>query len=132
MSGPSAFTVELLQAQNRKFREENEELRETIRQLHEEREDRSTLPDWLPHLTPKEKAILGRLKRGSIVSREQLYDASCIIADHEPVMKIIEVYIYKLRRKLRNTGIEIETIYAQGYRLTASSRALLNPTAIAA
>jgi DNA-binding response OmpR family regulator len=128
----SAFTVELLQRQNRDLREEAEELRETIRQLREDQGGKAELPDWLPPLTRKEQAILGRLKRGSLVTKDQLYEASCIIADHEPEMKIIDVYIHKLRKKLRGTGVDIETIWGQGYRLTAASRALLNPTALAA
>ncbi len=44
--------------------------------------------------------------------------------DDEPEIKIVDVYICKLRRKFRKfPGLEIETIFGRGYAMPPSSKA---------
>ncbi|MER9912667.1 winged helix-turn-helix domain-containing protein [Mesorhizobium sp. M0050] len=35
----------------------------------------------------------------------------------EPELKIIDVFVCKLRKKLKPLGVEIQTVWGQGYRL---------------
>ena len=125
-AGASAFTVELLQRQNRELREENEELRETVRQLREGSEPEVRLPDWLPHLTPNERAVLELLASGKLLTRDRLmghlYDDR---HKDPPYDKIGDVWICRLRRKIGRFGVEIVTTWGQGWRLTNASVDLL-------
>ncbi|YBV98388.1 helix-turn-helix domain-containing protein [Phyllobacteriaceae bacterium JZ32] len=50
-------------------------------------------------------------------SSEQLMAALYWADDEEPLIKIIDVFICKLRKKLRPLDIKIETIWGRGYRL---------------
>lgn len=62
--------------------------------------------------------ILERAK-GSVVSKDQilsrLYDARQI--DEVPDLKIVDVFICKLRAKIENRGYEIKTLWGAGYSL---------------
>jgi two-component system cell cycle response regulator CtrA len=73
------------------------------------------------HLTGKECAILELLARrkGTIVTREMLLNHLYGGAD-EPELKIIDVFVCKLRKKLAQaTGGDhyIETVWGRGYML---------------
>lgn len=74
------------------------------------------------HLTDKEYVILETLalRRGRIVTKEHLMDA--LYAGHdEPLMKIIDVFVCKLRKKLSDMmgdpGL-VETVWGRGYRIS--------------
>jgi two-component system, cell cycle response regulator CtrA len=72
------------------------------------------------HLTTKEQKILEvlALKHGSVVAKEtflnQLYNG-----ENEPEMKIIDVFVCKVRKKLQDiSGINfIETVWGRGYAI---------------
>ena len=53
--------------------------------------------------------------------------------DDEPEMKIVDVFICKLRKKIRPFGLEIATVWGLGYRMSpetkAKARALLGEVA---
>lgn len=74
--------------------------------------------DHLIHLTGKEYMILELLvlQRGTLITKStllnHLYNSSV-----EPDIKIIDVFVCKLRRKLQQAGAEdfISTIWGQGY-----------------
>lgn len=104
------------------------EARETIRQLRAEMENAC---DWVPRvelgLTPAEGRILVALFRRGRSTKEQLLEA---VHGHRPdadrpELKIVDVFICKLRRKLAGFGVEIVTIWGCGYELTAEGRAKL-------
>jgi two-component system cell cycle response regulator CtrA len=73
-------------------------------------------------LTRREFSLLEilALRKGQTVTKEammtQLYSAE---ADDEPEMKIIDVYVHKIRRKLEQATGEryIETVWGRGYAL---------------
>lgn len=121
----TSFSTELLQRQNKQLREENDELRETVRQLRARLDpDRSELPRWLPHLTRLEQRFLIALGTGRLMSKERLHDQ--IYGDDPdggPELKIVDVFICKLRKKLTPYGVAIETIWGRGYRMTAQTKA---------
>ena len=73
------------------------------------------------HLTGKEYAILEllTLRKGTIVTREMLLNHLYGGTD-EPELKIIDVFVCKLRKKLAQaTGSDdhIETVWGRGYML---------------
>lgn len=73
-------------------------------------------------LTKKEAAVLKALTGRQRCSKEYLLDAIYGVAEDAPQMKIIDVFICKLRAKLRPHGIAIETIWGEGFELSADMR----------
>jgi two-component system cell cycle response regulator CtrA len=70
-------------------------------------------------LTPKEFDILETLllRKGALVTKEQALERIYSGRD-EPVIKIIDVLICKLRKKLADArGFEIKTVWGRGYTL---------------
>lgn len=133
MSGATDFKIALLEKQNAKLRGEVEERDETIRQLRAEVAGPSALPEWLPYLTGREKDFLRVLAgRDGLMTKGAIYGAVYGQSDDGPEIKIVDVIICKLRRKLVDHGIFIETVWGQGYKLDSRSRQLLLPKAIAA
>src|SRR5690606_6870131 len=67
------------------------------------------------NLTPTEATVLAHLASGKVCSKAHLLSLVYGGAYDTPGVKIVDVYIYKLRRKLAGTGIRIETIWGSGY-----------------
>ena len=72
-------------------------------------------------LTAKEYAMMELLclRKGSVVSKESFLDHLYGGMD-EPEMKIIDVFICKLRKKFEEVGVDfnpIETVWGRGYRI---------------
>ena len=105
----------------RSMRARIDELEEALRQAHEANENASPLPaSW--QLTATESRFLQVLgmAKGYVRSKERLLVALYgLEADVD--IKIIDVFACKLRRKLAGTGIEIQTVWGEGYRLTDAS-----------
>lgn len=76
-------------------------------------------------LTPKEEAFLKVLMARDWCTKEQIMDAVYSLTEDQPGMKIVDVFICKLRAKLRPRGLEIATLWGRGYELTAEARARL-------
>jgi DNA-binding response OmpR family regulator len=81
------------------------------------------MADPLPgvRLTPNEGKLFALLKArlGQAVARGALLDAASFHHgwDREPGIKIVDVYICRLRRKLAGSQYTIETVWGRGYRL---------------
>jgi two-component system cell cycle response regulator CtrA len=60
-----------------------------------------------------------------MLGREQLLAAlySLLSSGDEAEIKIIDIYVCKLRRKLAGMDITIETVWARGYRLVVGREA---------
>lgn len=88
-------------------------------------------------LTAKEYAILEMLilRRGVLISKTTILNYLYADTDDEPDMKIIDVFVCKLRKKLQNAGAGdlISTMWGQGYILhnthSASSKEEKQPSA---
>jgi two-component system cell cycle response regulator CtrA len=66
---------------------------------------------------------------GAIKSKEALLAAAYADrwgTDDEPEIKIVDVFVCKLRKKLTPHGIKIETMFGQGYHLTQESKAIID------
>ncbi len=83
---------------------------------------RALVDDLVVPLTGKEFACLEFLasRRGSTVTKE-MFLAHLYAGRDEPEMKIIDVFICKLRRKLSDSGAAgiIETVWGRGYTIPA-------------
>jgi two-component system OmpR family response regulator len=69
-------------------------------------------------LSARDTALLEILlqRAGRIVSKEQLVDHLCQWGEGVSA-NAIEVYVYRLRRKLEGGGVKIETVRGLGYRM---------------
>lgn len=74
------------------------------------------------HLTGKEYAIVEALalRQGHVLTKEAILNAIYGGMD-EPEIKIIDVFICKIRNKFKQLGVQVhlETVWGQGYRLAA-------------
>ena len=76
----------------------------------------------IAHLTHAERQLLGILIRRRRVTKDQLMTALyCHRPDNEPGAKIIDTYICKIRKKLKPHGIEIKTVWCEGYEIPLGS-----------
>lgn len=74
-------------------------------------------------LTGKEGKMLGALMRREMQSKDSLWMALYgTRVDDGPEIKIIDVFVCKIRKKLARFGITIDTIWGQGYRLPPGMR----------
>ncbi len=93
-------------------------LEERIRQLEDILSPRSVpvRVEW--RLTQSEARVFSHL-----TTREQATKQSIMLAmysdriDVEPEIKIVDVFVCKLRKKLKPFGIEIQTVWGAGYAL---------------
>lgn len=103
-------------------------LRDRVEELEELLGLRQPAPSSaMPHLTPCEFQLLGVLYRGGLITKEFAHRA--IWGDKPegdwPDLKIIDVFICKLRKKFSPLGVVIHTQWGVGYYLTAENKALL-------
>lgn len=70
-------------------------------------------------MTDSEFAIFQTLygAAGRMKTKEQLLKAISSIVDEAPEIKIVDVYICKLRKKLAGMSLSIETLWGDGYRI---------------
>lgn len=76
------------------------------------------------HLSQREHAILSvlALHRRRVVAKERIYESVYGMSDYDPLDKVIDVYICKLRKKIADAtgGAKyIETVYGRGYKFEA-------------
>lgn len=102
---------------------ENDDLRHRVGQLEEALGMRLVLPIELG-LTGHESALVGFLLTREIATKEALLST---MYGHrpdqdEPQIKIIDVFVCKARKKLKRFGLEIETVWGHGYRMSPETK----------
>lgn len=97
--------------------EENTSLKEELGRGGDDQSAAKLQAHW--RLTPKEARLLLALhaRKGAVVSKDSLMSAAYSGADDEPGIKIIDVFVCKIRNKV-GEGV-ILTVWGQGYRLSA-------------
>lgn len=108
--------LDALQTENQRLRDELDALRNSL--------GLGYLPPIELRLTGKEALLLGRLLRGGVVTKNAAMDALYDASQDEPELKIIDVFICKLRGKLRPFGVAIDTRWGVGYEMSPTMRAL--------
>lgn len=107
--------LEALEAANARLRDRVAELEDALGFTIE-------MPVYLG-LTSAEARVFGALMKRPTWTKEQLMVALYSDRpDDPPEIKIVDVFICKLRKKLRPIGVDIETLWGQGYRLTPAMR----------
>jgi two-component system, cell cycle response regulator CtrA len=87
-------------------------------------------------LSKREHSIFEHLAlhHGKVISKENIYSAVYGMSDNPPWDKVIDVYICKLRAKIRSLvspgDIYIETVYGRGYKLDAPDASKTGPKLI--
>lgn len=98
--------------------EEIQTLRERVRQLEEALAPSTiTVPlEW--RLTGSEARVFAHLTTRPVATKQSIMMALYSDrTDEDPEMKIVDVYICKMRRKLKPFGVVIGTVWGQGYAL---------------
>lgn len=97
--------------------EENEVLRERIRQL-----EKVLMPpklqfplDW--RLTPTEQRVLRCLASRDLVSKDAILLAARGFEHDDSSETTAQVWMHKLRKKLTERGVVIQNIWGTGYRI---------------
>ena len=106
-----------------KLEEENDELRARVRMLEELSGVGFDAPPQLC-LTKNEAIIFGTLLKQKLVLRTSLITLLYIHKQDEADIKIVDVWVCKMRRKMKPYGIDIQTQWGQGYFLTSESKAI--------
>lgn len=101
--------------------DENDALRQRL-------EEMTATTFSVPGMTASHMVILSLLyRRQGVVSREALHGALYALDPGEGAeMKIIDVFICKIRKQLAPLGVEIESRWGQGYELTPEGREKLS------
>lgn len=105
---------------NARLRDENEMLREQLRQL-----SAILVPEEIDapegcHLTRSELALFRHLHNGRIASIDTLLSV-LTLDGREIEANIIRVHMSRMRRKLSPHGFNIECVWGQGWRLVQPS-----------
>lgn len=104
------------------LRDENEQLRETVRQLQEVLVPARSFCARLG-LTRQEDILFRHLASREIATQRSILLALYSDrADDPPGWNIVSVMICKMRPKLRPHGISIELVWGVGYRLTGHEK----------
>ncbi|MEJ6845114.1 helix-turn-helix domain-containing protein [Sinorhizobium fredii] len=92
-------------------------LRERVRQLEEALVPPSIAVPLEFGLTGSEARAFAHLASRDLVTKQSLMMALYGDRPDEPEIKIVDVFVCKLRKKVARFGISIETVWGQGYRL---------------
>lgn len=103
---------------------ENDELRATIRDMEQAFGFHNEVPIMFG-LTQSESKVFSLLIERDMANRDQLLSALMHGrgADAEPHRKIVDVYLCKIRAKLKPFGIEITSVWGRGYMIDAANKA---------
>lgn len=105
---------------------ENERLRARVREL-EEAMGMDFLAPLEFGLTGCESRVLGILLARDICTKKAIYAAlyDSFIDDRDREPKIVDVFICKIRKKVRPFGVEILTVWGVGYQMDAAAKDLV-------
>lgn len=94
-------------------------LRERVRQLTALLAPRDVLVRFEWGLTTSEARLFAFLTTRELCSKAEIMNALYALRPEadEVEPKIVDVFVCKLRKKLRPFGVEVETVWGQGYRL---------------
>ncbi len=99
------------------------ELEERVRQLEEALSPLEFMspPEW--QLTANEARVFAHLASREMATKQSLMAVLYSGRSEEPGIKIVDVFICKLRRKIKPFGVSINTIWGQGWALERKAAA---------
>lgn len=102
---------------------ENEELRARVRALEEMTGVTFDAPPQFG-FTRNETVIFGLLLKNKMVLRTSMMNALYMHKQDEADIKIVDVWVCKIRKKVRPYGITVQVQWGQGYFMPADSKAV--------
>jgi len=102
---------------------ENEELRARVRALEEMTGVTFDAPPQFG-FTRNECVIFGLLLKNTMVLRTSMMNALYMHKQDEAEIKIVDVWVCKIRKKIRPYGIAVQVQWGQGYFMSAESKAI--------
>jgi len=106
-----------LEADNDRLRLRIAELEAQVSKLSDEMGVVAMTPVAAFKFTPSESNIFGRLAANGYASNADLLAVACGKSGRKPQIKIVDVYICKIRKKIEPFDIVIETLHGRGYRI---------------
>ncbi len=106
-----------------RLEEENEVLRARVRMLEEMTGVNFESPPQFG-LTKNESVIFGMLLKQKLVMRSAVMNALYLHQQDEADIKIVDVWICKIRKKMKPYGIAVEVQWGQGFFLSTTSKAI--------
>ena len=103
---------------------ENENLRHRVSELEQLLGLRFEFPVHFG-LSRSEGTIFGLLVKNPLVTKEMALSGLYLHKQDEAEIKIVDVYVCKIRKKLKAWDIQVETVWGQGYRLAPASRPIV-------
>ncbi|MBN8960551.1 MAG: winged helix-turn-helix transcriptional regulator [Rhizobiales bacterium] len=76
-------------------------------------------------LTRSEATILGLLAKNEVVRKASVLEMLYMHKQDEAEIKIVDVFVCKIRRKLKPFGVVIDTVWGQGYSMPGASKAIV-------
>lgn len=114
----------------RSVEEDNDRLRVRIAELEAEVAKLSATSEFVAmtpvaafKFTPSEQGIFARLVASGFASNKDLLACASGKGTRAPKMKIVDVYICKIRKKVERFDIVIETLHGRGYKIGPDSMA---------
>jgi hypothetical protein len=113
------------------LRAQLDDARAEIREFKNQKNDVGEFFSGVAKMTPSEAKVVGAIARYGRASKSTLYHAlyGGLGDDEQREPKIVDVMVCKLRKKLRQHNIEIETIWGVGYTMDPESVARLRELA---
>lgn len=107
-----------------RLRRQNTRLEEENRWLKDQLRPPGFLPSAFP-LTDREEALFKALISRPQWTREALLNSLYLgVSDRDlPDLRMVDVLVCKVRRKLKPFGLEIQTYWGKGFGMTADMRA---------
>lgn len=98
-------------------------LRERIRQLEEEIAPSTVSVPLEWRLTASEARLFAHLTTRDVATKASIMTALYSDRpDDDPELKIVDVYVCKIRSKVKRFGVEIVTVWGRGYSLLDRER----------
>lgn len=105
-----------------KLEDENGELRERVHQLEQMLGFTFEAPIEFG-FTAKESKIFGVLLKRDLATKQHIMDVLYSASpDREPEERIVDVFVCKMRAKLRRFDVDIKTSRGRGWFMTADSK----------
>ena len=116
--------IAILEEENRLLRERIDILEEELYQLRDLKLNRKWTPPIALALTVHEEKVLTMLmmQSGTVSKDAMMASLYNLQMKDSPGPKIIDVYVCKLRKKLKPWGIQVTTDWGRGYKLTDEDR----------
>jgi len=118
---PDDAYLRALEADNDRLRLRVADLEAQVAKLSSTPEFTITTPSAEFGFTPSEAGVFARLVATGFASNEDLLAMAKGKGASAPKMKVIDVYICKIRKKVERFDIVIETLHGRGYRIPAES-----------